>query len=36
MLTAVDLSELIPAAKSGDSIAITLLCERYAIIGKQD
>ena len=29
MLTAVDLSELIPAAKNGDSIAITLLCERF-------
>ena len=29
MLTAVDISELIPAAKSGDSIAITLLRERF-------
>ena len=29
MLTAVDLDELVPAAKSGDSIAITLLCERF-------
>ena len=29
MLTAVDLDELVPAAKSGDSIAIALLCERF-------
>ena len=30
MLTAVDLCELVPAAKAGDSIAMALLCERFS------
>ena len=30
MLTALDLSELVPAAKAGDSISMALLCERFS------
>ena len=30
MLTALDLCELVPAAKAGDSISMSLLCERFS------
>ena len=30
MLTALDLCELVPAAKAGDSISMALLCERFS------